>query len=291
MAVEKTKKTKGNKGQFWRVFLGKSVLTKLCLGIIVVFVLGAILAPVILPYTPFEQNLLQMNKGPSAAHWLGTDQLGRDLLTRLLYGARVSLMTGLLSSLWAAVVGTVVGLISGYFGGWINTVIMRLTDAMLSIPPLIFTMVLASMVSGNLLGISFVIGLSIVPGYVRMVNGLVGSLRENDYVTAASLIGQRKSTIMFKHLLPNCFASLIVIFTMNLGTAVMLEATLSYLGVGIAPPTPAWGVMVADGYKYLFNVPRLAILPGLCVMLLVIAFNIVGDGLRDALDPRLRGKL
>ncbi|WP_294571213.1 ABC transporter permease [uncultured Subdoligranulum sp.] len=124
-----------------------------------------------------------------------------------------------------------------------------------------------------------------------MVNGLVVSLRENDYVVAANLIGQKQSVIMFKHLLPNCFASLIVIFTMNLGTAVMLEATLSYLGVGIVPPTPAWGVMVSEGYKYLFNQPLIAILPGICIMLVVIAFNIAGDALRDALDPRLRGKL
>ena len=216
---------------------------------------------------------------------------GAYTLTRLLYGARVSLITGLLSSIWAALVGTTLGLISGYFGGWIDTVIMRLTDAMIAIPPLIFTMVLSSIVSGNLLGISVVIGVSIMPSYIRMVNGLVVSLRENDYVVAANLIGQKQSIIMFKHLLPNCFASLIVIFTMNLGTAVMLEATLSYLGVGIVPPTPAWGVMVSEGYKYLFNQPLIAILPGICIMLVVIAFNIVGDALRDALDPRLRGKL
>jgi len=168
---------------------------------------------------------------------------------------------------------------------------MRITDTLLSIPPLIFTMVLAAVMSGNLAGISFVIGLSLLPAYIRIINGLVVSLRENDYITAARLVGQRGLVIMTRHLLPNCFASLIVIFTMNLGTAIMLESTLSYLGVGITPPTPAWGVMVADGYKYLLNMPRLAILPGVCIMLLVIAFNIVGDGLRDVLDPRLRGKL
>ncbi len=284
-------KEKRSSSRFWRVFLGKDFLTTICFAFIIIFVLSAIFAPLLTKYTPFDQDLLMMNKGPSAEHLLGTDQLGRDLLTRLIYGARVSLMTGLLSSLWAAIGGTILGLVSGYFGGIINTVIMRFTDTMLSIPPLIFTMVLAAVVGGNLVGISLVIGLSILPGYIRIVNGLVISLRENDYITAANLIGQNRFVIMVRHLLPNCFASLIVIFTMNLGTAIMLESTLSYLGVGITPPTPAWGVMVADGYKFLLNVPQLAIFPGICIMLIVISFNIVGDGLRDALDPRLRGKL
>ena len=288
--AQKTKKKLVN-SRFRRVFLGKDILTTICFAIIIIFVVAALFAPYLTDYTPYEQNLMKMNKGPSADNLLGTDQLGRDLLTRLIYGARVSLVTGLLSSLWAALGGTILGLISGYFGGAVNTVIMRFTDTMLSIPPLIFTMVLASFASGKLIGISLVIGLSILPGYIRIVNGLVISLRENDYITAANLIGQNKFIIMVRHLLPNCFASLIVIFTMNLGTAIMLEATLSYLGVGITPPTPAWGVMVADGYKFLLNVPRLAILPGVCIMLTVISFNIVGDGLRDALDPRLRGKL
>ncbi len=288
--TEKARKERSG-GEFWRVFLGKDFLTAICFAIIVIFVLAALFAPLLTKYSPFDQDLLMMNMGTSPEHPLGTDQLGRDLLTRLIFGARVSLVTGLLSSLWAALGGTILGLVSGYFGGAVNTVIMRFTDTMLSIPPLIFTMVLAAVVGGNLVGISLVIGLSILPGYIRIVNGLVISLRENDYITAANLIGQNKFIIMVRHLLPNCFASLIVIFTMNLGTAIMLESTLSYLGVGITPPTPAWGVMVADGYKFLLNVPRLAIFPGLCIMLIVISFNIVGDGLRDALDPRLRGKL
>lgn len=277
--------------RFFRVFFGRGWITILCFAIIVLFVLCAVAAPLLTPYTPTQQNLLAMLQGPSSEHLLGTDNLGRDTLTRLLFGARISLMTGLLSSIWAAIVGTTLGLISGYFGGWINTIIMRLTDAMFAIPPLIFTMVLSSIMAGNLLGVSVVIGVSIMPSYIRMVNGLVISLRENDYIIAANLIGQKQSIIMFRHLLPNCFASLIVIFTMNLGTAVMLESTLSYLGVGITPPTPAWGVMVSEGYKLLFNQPLVAVLPGICVMLVVVAFNIVGDALRDALDPRLRGKL
>jgi ABC-type dipeptide/oligopeptide/nickel transport system permease subunit len=274
-----------------RVFFGRGILSRICFAAIVLFILVALTAPVLTPYSPYEQELTNTYAAPSARHLLGTDNLGRDLLTRLLYGARISLVTSLLSSVWAAVIGTILGLISGYCGGVFNQVIMRITDAMLSIPPLIMTMVLAAILGGSVMGVSIVIGISIFPTYVRMVNGLVLSLRENDYIVAARLIGQKNWRILMHHLLPNCFASLIVIFTMNLGSAIMLEATLSYLGVGITAPTPAWGSMVSVGYKYLLRCPRIAILPGLCVMIVVIAFNVVGDGLRDALDPRLRGKL
>jgi ABC-type dipeptide/oligopeptide/nickel transport system permease subunit len=290
MAKEKTESYRSVK-RFFKIFFSRGWVTKISFGIIVAFVFVAIFAPFLTKYSPLEQDLFSILAPPSKEHWLGCDNIGRDTLTRLLYGARVSLVTGLLSSIWAAVVGTTIGLAAGYLGGWVNTAVMRLTDAMIAIPPIIFTMVLSTMVTGNLLGISIVIGVSIIPSYIRMVNGLVISLRENDYITAAVLIRQKKHVIMFRHLLPNCLASLIVTFTMNVGTAIMLESTLSYLGVGIIPPTPAWGVMVSEGYKYLFNQPLVAILPGICIMLVVIAFNIVGDALRDAMDPRLRGKL
>ena len=286
-AITRTRK----RSRILRVLSDEGVLTKICVFLILLFVLAAVFAPLLTKYSPLEQNLLEKNQGPSSEHWLGTDQLGRDLLTRLIYGARISLVTGLMSNVWAALGGVLLGLAAGYLGGAAGMIIMRLTDAMISIPPLIFTMVLAGIANGNLIGISFVIGLSLLPGYIRIINGLVISLRENDYIVAARIIGQRGSVIMVRHLLPNCFASLIVVFTMNLGTAIMLESALSYLGIGITPPTPAWGVMVADGYKFLINIPHLAIYPGICIMLLVIAFNIVGDGLRDVLDPRLRGRV
>lgn len=274
-----------------RVFFGRGFLVKASFATIVLFVLLAIFAPIITPFNPYEQSLLDALQGPSLKHWLGTDNLGRDLATRLLYGARISMGTSLLSSIWAAVMGIILGLLAGYFKGPVSSGIMHFTDAHLSIPPLLLTMVLAGLFGGNLLGISLVIGISVVPTYVRVVYGLVLSLRENDYVTASGLVGQSDWKILLKHLLPNCFASLIVIFTMNLGTAIMIESSLSYLGIGITAPTPAWGTMVADGYQYLLAAPHLAILPGVCLLLVVVSFNIVGDGLRDALDPRLRGKL
>ena len=294
MTAKTKKKATSNVSRFFRVFFSRGIITKICFGILVLFILVALFAPLIcklIGYGPYEEDLFNMLKPPSAKHLLGTDNIGRDTLARLVYGAQVSLMTGILSSVWAAIIGTLIGLIAGYVGGAVNTVIMRITDAFIAIPPIIFTMVLSSMVKGNLLGLSLVIGVSIMPSYIRMVNGLVGSLRENDYVVAADLIRQNHFVIMIRHLLPNCLASLIVTFTMNVGTAIMLESTLSYLGVGIQAPTPAWGVMVSEGYLYLINQPLVAILPGVCIMLVVIAFNICGDSLRDAMDPRLRGKL
>ena len=274
-----------------RVFFSRGFMSKICFGIIIVFVVLAVLAPVLAPYPPTEQSLTEALQKPSATHWFGTDNLGRDLLSRILYGARISLISSLLSSLIAAAIGTFLGLVAGYFGGLLSQVIMRVIDAQLSIPPLVLTIVLAMVFGGGITGVSVVIGLSMFPSYARVSYAQVLALKENDYVMAGQLVGQSERKIMFTHLLPNCFPSLIVLFTMNLGTAIMLEASMSYLGVGITPPTPAWGSMVSEGYKYLVSNPAIALLPGICVLLVVISFNIVGDSLRDALDPRLRGKL
>lgn len=274
-----------------RVFFSRGFMSKICFGIIIVFVVLAVLAPVLAPYPPTEQSLTEALQKPSATHWFGTDNLGRDLLSRILYGARISLISSLLSSLIAAAIGTFLGLVAGYFGGLLSQVIMRVIDAQLSIPPLVLTIVLAMVFGGGITGVSVVIGLSMFPSYARVSYAQVLALKENDYVMAAQLVGQSERKIMFTHLLPNCFPSLIVLFTMNLGTAIMLEASMSYLGVGITPPTPAWGSMVSEGYKYLVSNPAIALLPGICVLLVVISFNIVGDSLRDALDPRMRGKL
>lgn len=289
-AREKEHKRQTRK-QFWRVFFGRGFLSKISFVLLILFVVIAILCPVITPYSPYEQDLKNALQGPSKEHWFGTDNLGRDLLTRTLYGARISLCTGLLSSIFALIVGTTLGLIAGYFKGFISSFIMRLVDAHLSIPGLILTMCLVAIFGGSILSVSIMIGISTLPGYVRMVYGQVLSLRENDYVTAAELIGQSKAEIMFKHLLPNAFPTIIVMFTGSVGTAVMIESGLAYLGIGITAPTPAWGTMISEGYTYFVFKPMLALVPGIALMLLIITLNIVGDGLRDALDPRLKGKL
>jgi peptide/nickel transport system permease protein len=274
-----------------RVFFARGLISEIFFGILLVFIIVAVVTPLIAPYEPNVQNLQETLGKPSATHLLGSDRFGRDVLSRIIFGSRVSLYASVLSGLFAAALGIFLGLLAGYFGGFVELVIMRLTDALLSIPNIVLTLVLESVMGKGLVSIVIAIGIGMVPTYIRMMNGMVLSLKENDFVTAATLIGQKNWVILFKHLLPNCFPSLIVLFTINLGAGIMLEASLSFLGVGIAPPTATWGGMVSDGYSYLTINPLLSILPGICIILVVMAFNIVGDGLRDALDPRLRGKL
>lgn len=282
---------KRNRQQMLRIFFGRGILVKLCSVFLVLFVVVSLLASVIAPYDPNQMDLLSKLKGPSAEHLLGTDYLGRDVLSRLIYGGRVSLAVSLLAGTFAAVVGIALGLVAGYFGGMLGKVIMGATDVVLSIPGLVFTMVIAVIMGKSVMSMTLAIGIGMIPTYIRMMNGLVLSLRENDYIVAAKLQGEKESAILLRHLLPNTFPSLIVLFTINLGNAIMTESSLSYLGVGISPPTATWGNMVYDAYAYLLKAPQLAIIPGVCIILLIIAFNVVGDGLRDALDPRLRGKM
>ena len=282
---------KRNRKQMLRIFFGRGILVKACTVFLVLFVILSLLAPVISPYDPNQMDLLSKLKGPSSAHWLGTDYLGRDVLSRLIYGGRVSLAVSLLAGAFAAVIGIALGLVAGYFGGVIGKVIMGATDVVLSIPGLVFTMVIAAIMGKSVMSMTIAIGIGMVPTYIRMMNGLVLSLRENDYIVAAKLQGEKERAILVRHLLPNTFPSLIVLFTINLGNAIMTESSLSYLGIGISPPTATWGNMVYDAYAYLLKAPQLAIIPGVCIIVLIIAFNVVGDGLRDALDPRLRGKM
>ncbi len=176
-------------------------------------------------------------------------------------------------------------------GGLVNKIIMGATDVVLSIPGLIFTLVIAAIMGKSVFSMTLAIGIGRIPTYIRMMNGLVLSLKQNDYIEASRLVGQKKWKVLFKHLLPNTFPSLIVLFTINLGNAIMTESSLSYLGIGISPPTATWGNMVNEAYNYLMKAPHLAIIPGVCIIALIISFNVVGDSLRDALDPRLRGKL
>lgn len=289
MSEKKNRRTDSLKATM-RVFFSRGILSKICFVLLIFFILVAIFGPMFAG-DPYKQSILKKLAPPSAEHWLGTDNLGRDLLARVVNGARISMVTGLLSAFWAAIIGTALGLIAGYFQGVVGSVIMRFTDALLSIPPLILTMVLSAVIGGSILNISLIISVASIPGYVRMIYSQVLTLRESDYITASSLIGQNDFMILVKHLLPNCFATLIVMFTMSVGGNVMIEAGLSYLGVGITAPTPAWGTMISEGYLYLTICPRLALIPGICLMLLIISLSVVGDGLRDALDPKLRGKL
>ena len=282
---------KRNRKQALGIFFGRGIIVKLCTVVVVGFIFMAVFADWITPYDPAAQNLVEKLQTPSAAHWLGTDFLGRDVLSRVIYGGRVSMYVSLLSGSFAAVIGIGLGLVAGYVTGMVRRVILGMTDIILSIPGMVFTLIIAAIMGTGVMSLTLAIGIGMIPTYIRMVNGLVLSLKENDYIVASKLVGRPESKILLKHLLPNAFPSLIVLYTINLGNAIMTESSLSYLGVGINPPTATWGNMVSDAYAYLLQAPWLAMIPGICIIILIISFNVVGDGLRDALDPRLRGKL
>lgn len=271
-----------------RVMFGRKVVVGGAL-VILGLILTAIFAPQISPCDPYETDLLAILAPPSKAHLLGTDEVGRDLLTRIIYGSRISLLVGIVAVSIGGILGMGLGLIAGYAGGWINTIIMRVIDALLALPPLLLMLAIAVMLGGGLLNVLIALGIGIMPTYCRLMCGQVLSLKESDYIIAARAMGAGSFRVMFRHLLPNTFPPLLVLITINLGTAIMMEASLSFLGIGILPPTATWGAMVSSGYRFLLTNPLVSFAPGVAILLVVLAFNMVGDGLRDALDPRLRG--
>jgi peptide/nickel transport system permease protein len=258
---------------------------------IILFIIVSIFAPLLAPYDPNQQYLKARLEQPSKAHLLGTDELGRDTLSRLIYGARISMLVGVVTAVISAIIGMLIGLVAGYFGGWVQTLIMRFTDAFMAIPPLVLMMAIAAMLGGGLKNVLISLSIGILPTYIRLMYGQVLTVKEADYITAASIIGDSDNRIMFQHLLPNTFPPLLVLITLNMGGSILMEATLSYLGIGIGPPTATWGNMVSFGYRHLVTNPINSLAPGLAILLVVLAFNMVGDGLRDALDPRLRGTI
>ena len=276
--------------RFFRVFLGRGLVI-FGLVIILIFLVLAIFANQIAPYDPLETNLDEALQQPNAQHLLGTDQIGRDTLSRLIHGARISLIVGVLVVTIAGGVGVILGSIAGYFGGIIGAIIMRLMDTLMTIPMMILALAISALLGGGLKNVMIAVGIGLIPGYIRTVFGQVLSIKESDYILAGRSIGANNMRVMLLHILPNCFAPLLVMMTMQMGMAIMAEAGLSFLGVGIAPPTAAWGSMVNDGRMYLMTNPLLSMVPGIAIMLVVFSFNMVGDGLRDALDPRLRGTI
>jgi peptide/nickel transport system permease protein len=274
--------------RFVRVLTARKVVV-IAILILLVTILAAVFAPLIAPFEPYKQNLSQSLHQPSSEHLLGTDMLGRDVLSRIIYGARVSLIVGLVVVIIAGVLGMSIGLVSGYFGGRLDSILMRLMDAMIAIPMIVLAMAIGAVLGGGIVNVIIALGLAIVPAYARLMRGQVLSVKQSDYVIAGMLTGISSLRNMVVHVLPNCISPLIVLITMNLGMAILAEAGLSFLGLGIVPPGASWGSMVNDGYKYLLTNPVLSMAPGVAIMIVVLAFNIVGDALRDALDPRLRG--
>ncbi len=276
--------------RFIRVFFSRGLVI-FGLVIVVLFVITAAFAPLLAPYDPNAQDRTAIMKSPSSAHWLGTDNFGRDTLSRIIYGSRVSLMVGVLALGIAAIVGMSLGLIAGYFGGWAQTIIMRIMDALMAFPMLILALIIAALLGGGLVNVMIALGISLIPGYSRLMCAQVMSVKENDYIMAERSMGSSDFRIMLRHAFPNCMPPLIVMITMTIGMTILAEASLSFLGIGITVPTASWGAMVNTGYQYILSSPMLSFAPGVSIMLVVFGFNMVGDGLRDALDPRLRGVL
>jgi peptide/nickel transport system permease protein len=258
------------------------------LAIIAIFVAIALLAPLISPYDPQQQTWSAVRKAPSASHWFGTDDVGRDVLARVIYGARASLLAGVISVAIAIFVGLPIGLISGYLGGFIDALFSRITDAMLACPFLILAIALAAFLGPSLGNAMIAIGITTTPIFVRLTRAQVMAVKVEDYVEAARCVGIPHWRIALIHILPNILPALLVQATLSIAAAIIAEATLSFLGLGQQPPAPSWGSMLNAAQRFLVNAPWMAIWPGLAIFLTVLSFNLLGDGLRDALDPRSR---
>ncbi|MEZ2127312.1 MULTISPECIES: ABC transporter permease [unclassified Sinorhizobium] len=256
------------------------------LAIIVFFTLLAILAPLLPIPDPTATSWSAIRKAPSAAHWLGTDDIGRDILSRMIWGAQASLMAGVFSVAIAVLIGVPFGLVSGYYGGWIDQIISRITEAFLAMPFLITAIALAAFLGPSLTNAMIAIGLSAMPVFVRLTRGQVLAVKTEEYVEGARSIGLRHSSIITRYILPNVFAPILVQATLTIATAIIAEASLSFLGLGQQPPAPSWGSMLNVAKNFLSQAPWMAMWPGAAIFLVVIGFNLLGDGLRDALDPR-----
>jgi ABC-type dipeptide/oligopeptide/nickel transport system permease subunit len=276
--------------RFLKVFLGRPVVI-IGFVIILVVLIFAIIPGTIAPYDPNKQDLNNVLLSPSSEHFLGTDALGRDMFSRIIFGARTALIIAGSAIGIASVVGTTLGLAAGYFGGWTYTIIMRFIDALMAFPPTLLALTITALLGGGVHMVIIALGIGAIPQYARVMCGQAMSIRENDYVLASRSLGCSSWRIMFTHVLPNALPPMIVLMTLAVGVTILMEAALSYLGIGVREPTVAWGSLVSDGYKYLLSHPLIALTPGFAIFFVVFAFNMVGDGLRDALDPRLRGIL
>lgn len=256
--------------------------------IILVFVIGALFAPYLAPYGPDETNFIKARRGPSAEHWLGNDELGRDLLSRLIYGAQISGRIGIIAVAIGLVFGVPLGLLAGYYGGWVDSGVMRLTDVLLSFPSTLLAIGMVAILGPGLNNAIISVGVVAIPVYIRLVRASAMSVKENDYVAAARALGASDARIMWRHVLPQCLGPILVQSSLQIATAILAAAGLGFLGLGAPPDVPEWGTMLAKGRTYIFSAPHLTMYPGLAIMLVVMGFNLLGDALRDVLDPRMR---
>ncbi|MDX0654678.1 ABC transporter permease subunit [Sinorhizobium medicae] len=274
-------------GVFTKVtkFLFGRAETAFATAIIVVFVLVALLAPWLAPYDPLAQSIIKINRLPSQDNWLGTDQFGRDVLSRLIYGSRNSLLFGFISPVLAALFGTILGVIAGYFGGIADRLISRLIDLLLAFPELLLAILIAAVLGGGFWNIIAVITVAFIPGFARVARAQTLSIKQEPYVEAAIAVGVRTPVIIIRHVIPNIMAPIVALMTLWVASAIRIEASLSFLGIGTRAPNPSWGNIIRDGLNSLFGSPWPIIGAGIAITLVVLAFNLVGDAIRDALDP------
>lgn len=256
--------------------------------ILIIYIVIVIIGPSLCTYDPMEQNTKMIHKGPSSEHWFGTDYLGRDTFTRLVFGARISLLISLSGVLSGSLVGIVLGVCAGYFGKRIDAIISRIIDVMLAFPSLLLAMTVVAILGNGLFNTAVAIAIFSIPSMARMVRGVVIGLKNSQYISAAKVMGASSTRILVTHIVPNSVSQIIVNITLNLGTAILTSSSLSFLGLGVQPPNPEWGAMLSKARDVLRLNPSEALFPGLAITLVVMSFSLVGDGLRDALDPKLK---
>lgn len=278
----------------WRTAAGSFLASRTAvvgMSLILMLLLFGAVGPVVAQHDPIKQDLLNRFLGPSSVNWLGTDHMGRDLFSRLAYGARLSLTLSLTAVVIGVGVGVPIGIFSGFRGGAVDNVIMRLVDVMMAIPTYLLAILVASLIGRpTIVIIATAVAVSMLPGVVRMSRAETLGIKTSAMVEAANALGVPTGRLFFRHILPNILGPIVVLATLRMGTAILVEASLSFLGLGLSVPTPAWGLMINDGLKYIDRNSWMSILPGLAIMFTVLGFNLMGDGLRDALDPRLRGR-
>ncbi len=273
--------------EFWRRFQRQRV-AMVSLVVIIVLVGAAFLAPWIAPYDQATPDYDALLEGPSLVHWAGTDSYGRDILSRMIWGGQVSLTVGFLSVVLGCVVGVALGIISGFFGGWLDGLIMRTIDVMLAFPGILPAIAVVAILGPGIVNVIYAIALSAVPVFARLVRGTTLALKETLYVQASRSIGVSRPKLMLRHILPGTLPAVIVYASLRMGTSILTAAALSFIGLGAQPPSPEWGAMLSDGRSYLGVADHITIFPGLAILITVLAFNLLGDGLRDALDQKLR---
>lgn len=290
MGQDNNIKEKSKRSQFaeiWRrLKMSKSAMFGMT--IVIILILCALFAPLIAPYDPLEINIIDRMQGPSFNHILGTDNFGRDVFSRIIYGSRISLYVGFVAVGIGAVFGGIIGAVGGYFGGNLDNIIMRLMDVLLAIPRIILAIAIVGIFGTSLANVMIAVGISMLPRYARVVRASVLSYREEGFVEAARATGASDMRIIFENILPNSMAPIIVQTTLGIGKAILSAATLSFLGLGIQPPTPEWGAMLSAGRQFMRIAPYLTIFPGLAIVIVVLSLNMFGDGLRDSLDPKMR---